>query len=241
NLEKAAVSVRQIKCDRRAQWTCFSDTGFSSDGTMKFFAIIVLLALVVGEVRPAARAQDESEARSPSRAGLLKRGLKGKPTTTTTTQAPEEEVEYDDADYAAEEQQEPSTEAPPSSTEGKKLVAGGVRPFRSNTDLLETLKRRRAQAAEQSKHGHSSGAQESSAAETAAKGSYSKKRFNNPPPARESNNEEAPAAPASSAKPTRGRFGRPATRAIQETEAEEQYDAPAPTRTGRGFARRGGY
>lgn len=59
-----------------------------------------------------------------------------------------QEEEYDEGDYPAEESQEPSTEAPPSSTEGKKLVAGGVRPFRSNTDLLETLKRRRAQAAE---------------------------------------------------------------------------------------------
>lgn len=59
-------------------------------------------------------------------------------------------MEYEDeAEYPAEgEALEPSTEAPPSSTEGKKLLGGGVRPFRSNTDLLETLKRRRAQAAE---------------------------------------------------------------------------------------------
>lgn len=62
----------------------------------------------------------------------------------------QEEVEYEDeGDYPAEgEAQEPSTEAAPSSTEGKKLVAGGIRPFRSNTDLLEALKRRRLQAAE---------------------------------------------------------------------------------------------
>lgn len=60
----------------------------------------------------------------------------------------QEDVEYEDEEYAEGEPQEPSTEAPPSSTEGKKLVAGGVRPFRSNTDLLAALKRRRAQAAE---------------------------------------------------------------------------------------------
>lgn len=62
----------------------------------------------------------------------------------------QEEVEYEDeGDYPAEgEAQEPSTEAAPSSTEGKKLVGGlAIRPFRSNTDLLEALKRRRAQAA----------------------------------------------------------------------------------------------
>lgn len=60
----------------------------------------------------------------------------------------QEEAEYEDeGDYPAEEA-EPSSEAPPSSTEGKKLVGGGVRPFRSNADLLESLKRRRQQAAE---------------------------------------------------------------------------------------------
>ncbi|CAH0745936.1 unnamed protein product [Diatraea saccharalis] len=210
NLVKAAASTCQIKCDRSAQWTCFGthlgerhQRHRLHDITMKILSIVVLLALVAYKADAAPRPQDDAEPRSPSR-GLLKRGLKGKPTTTTTTAAPQEEVEYeDDVDYSAEAQQEPSTEAPPSSTEGKKLVAGGVRPFRSNTDLLETLKRRRAQAAEQSKHGHSAAAQahESPAADTASKG---KKRFNNPPPARENNNEEAPAP----AKPSRGRFGR---------------------------------
>lgn len=62
----------------------------------------------------------------------------------------QEEVEYEEeAEYGAEgEAADTATEAPPPSTEGKKLLGGGVRPFRSNTDLLETLKRRRAQAAE---------------------------------------------------------------------------------------------
>ncbi|CAG9137430.1 unnamed protein product [Plutella xylostella] len=119
--------------------------------TMRITALVVLLACVACGAH--ARAQDED--RTPSR-GLLKRGLlaKGKATTTTTTPAPQEEAEYEDeAEYPAEEAPEPSSEAPPSSTEGKKL--GGVRPFRSNTDLLETLKRRRQQAAEAKLHGHS--------------------------------------------------------------------------------------
>lgn len=62
----------------------------------------------------------------------------------------QDEVEYeDDGDYPADgEQQEASTEAPSSTTEGKKLVGSGVRPFRSNTELLEILKKKRAQAAE---------------------------------------------------------------------------------------------
>ncbi|XP_049886352.1 skin secretory protein xP2 isoform X1 [Pectinophora gossypiella] len=210
---------------------------------MRILPLIVLVACVACEA--AARAQDDGEARPAPSRGLLKRGLlaKGKQTTTTTTPAPQEEAEYEDeAEYADGEAQEASTEAPPSSTEGKKLVSGGVRPFRSNTDLLEALKRRRAQAAE-AKHGHSSApaapAQDSpveaaAPAATPAKSSYSKKRYNNAP--KESQNEEAPAP----AKPSRGRFGRPASRSVQEEPEEQNESAPAPARSARTFARRGG-
>lgn len=169
---------------------------------MKILPLFVLLACVAWQ----ASAQDEGESRpSPSR-GLLKRGLlKSKPTTTTTTLAPQDDAEYEEeADYPAEDAPEPSTEAPPpSSTEGKKLVAGGVRPFRSNTDLLETLKRRRAQAAEAKARGPVSteAAPIQDGSET-AKSSYSKRRPSTP--VKETNNEEAPAP----SKPNRGRFGR---------------------------------
>ncbi|XP_028179213.1 predicted GPI-anchored protein 58 [Ostrinia furnacalis] len=205
---------------------------------MKILPLIMLLACVAWQV--SARAQDEVEPRaSPSR-GLLKRGLAKKPSTTTTP-APQEEEYEDEGDYPAEGEQEPSTEAPPSSTEGKKLVGGGVRPFRSNTDLLETLKRRRAQAAEakHSSHAPIAAASQSEDAPTEAppKGNFSKKRFNNAPPAREATYDDAPAP----SKPSRGRFGRPAARSIPEPENEEQNDAAPPTRTGRGFSRRGGY
>ncbi|KAI8430692.1 hypothetical protein MSG28_000882 [Choristoneura fumiferana] len=88
-------------------------------------------------------------------------------------------AKYEDEEYAEGEQQEPSTEAPPSSTEGKKLVAGGVRPFRSNTDLLAALKRRRAQAAEAKLNGHSTAAPAAASqdgAEAPAKSSYTAAR-----------------------------------------------------------------
>ena len=65
---------------------------------------------------------------------------------TKTSTTPEPEPEYEEVVYDDEEQLAPvttttSTEAP------KKGIRGGVvRPFRSNTDLIEALKRRRAQA-----------------------------------------------------------------------------------------------
>ncbi|XP_050560547.1 uncharacterized protein LOC118276446 isoform X2 [Spodoptera frugiperda] len=179
---------------------------------MKILPLFILVACVVCS----ALAQDEERPPAPSR-GLLKRGslAKGKATTTTTTAAPQEEGDYEEeGEYPEEgEQQEASTEAPTSTTEGKKLVGNGVRPFRSNTELLEILKRKRAQAAEDNK---------------------SKKRFNNAPVTREVANDEAPAPP----KPSRGRFGRPATRSVQEEE-EPQVDAAPKVVPGRTF-RRGG-
>ncbi|XP_047040400.1 uncharacterized protein LOC124644837 isoform X1 [Helicoverpa zea] len=206
---------------------------------MKILPLFILVACVVCSVL----GQDEERPAAPSR-GLLKRGslAKGKPTTTTTTPAPQEEAEYeDDGDYPAEEQQEASTEAPSSTTEGKKLVGSGVRPFRSNTELLEILKRKRAQAAEAKLNAPStttsSPAQDSLDPTKITYNNKSKKRFNNAPVTREVANEEAP-APAP--KPSRGRFGRPATRSVQESEDEPQVDSAAPpARSGRTF-RRGG-
>ncbi|XP_026731124.1 uncharacterized protein LOC113496178 isoform X1 [Trichoplusia ni] len=204
---------------------------------------ILPLFMLVACVAVSARAQDEERAPAPAR-GLLKRGplSKGKQTTTTTTPAPQDDVEYEEeGDYAAEgEAQEPSTEAPTSTTEGKKLVGSGVRPFRSNTELLEILKKKRAQAAE-AKLNHpttttSSPAQDSLDPTKISYNTKSKKRFNNAPVTREVTNEEAPPAP----KPSRGRFGRPATRSVQEPEEEQaQSEVAPPSRSGRTF-RRGG-
>ncbi|XP_030026638.1 predicted GPI-anchored protein 58 isoform X2 [Manduca sexta] len=201
---------------------------------MKILPLFILFACVAWQTL----AQEEGEVR-PSSRGLLKRGLatRGKPTTTTTV-APQEDAEYDEeADYPAEgESPEPSTEAPPpSSTEGKKLVAGGVRPFRSNTDLLETLKRRRAQAAEAKARGPVSteAAPAQDAPAESAKSSYSgKRRFNSAPAKEATPNEEAPAP----AKPSRGRF---ASARSLDPEAEEQNDAAPPARNSRFSRQRG--
>ncbi|VVC90697.1 uncharacterized protein LOC126978255 [Leptidea sinapis] len=202
---------------------------------MRILLLFVTLSIVA---LTAARPQDESDARAVQRGGLLKRGLvgKGKQTTTTTTAAPQEEGDYEEeGDYPAEaEAQEPSTEAPPSSTEGKKLVAGGVRPFRSNTDLLAALKRRRAQVAEAKLNGNSqsnaaASQQQEVQTEAPVKANFSKKRFNTA--TRETRVEDAPAP----AKPSRGRFGRPGSKAIQESEPEEQNEATTAPRTGRQF------
>ncbi|KOB73562.1 Uncharacterized protein OBRU01_09698 [Operophtera brumata] len=145
-----------------------------------------------------------------------------------------------EADRAQVNAAEPSSEAPPSSTEGKKLVAGGVRPFRSNTDLLETLKKRRQQVAEaKTRHSNSEPSAASEAAVESAKSNYNNKKragFTNAPP-KEITNEEVPAP----SKPSRGRFGRPATKSIQPEVGEEPAAAgnvPA-ARNGRTFARRG--
>ncbi|KAF9413162.1 hypothetical protein HW555_008516 [Spodoptera exigua] len=151
-----------------------------------------------------------------------------------------EEAEYEDEGEFSEEgePQEASTEAPSSTTEGKKLVGSGVRPFRSNTELLEILKRKRAQAAEAKLHAPStttsSPAQDSLDPTKITYNNKSKKRFNNSPVTREVANDEAPAPP----KPSRGRFGRPATRSVQEEE-EPQVDAAPKVVSGRTF-RRGG-
>ncbi|CAH0716510.1 unnamed protein product, partial [Brenthis ino] len=207
---------------------------------MRILPLVVLVACLASGAW--ARPQDDAEPRGVNR-GLLKRGLVGKGKTTTTTPAPQEEVEYEDeGDYPAEgEAQEPSTEAAPSSTEGKKLVAGGIRPFRSNTDLLEALKRRRLQAAEAKSSGSPASQHSENQPEAPAKANYNKKRFNTA--TRETKAEDAPApAPAAApapAKPSRGRFGRPSSRSIQESELEEQNDATPSARTGRNFSRRG--
>ncbi|XP_041987329.1 uncharacterized protein LOC121739076 [Aricia agestis] len=186
---------------------------------MRILPLIVLIACVSCAL---ARPQEEEAKPAPAR-GLLKRGPPPKSKTTTTTPAPaQEEAEYDDeGEYEQEEQHEASTEAPPSSTEGKKLVGNGVRPFRSNTDLLETLKRKRAQAAE-ARHASPASHSEDGQADGPVKANYNKKRFN------AGKTEE-------SGKTGKSRFTRP-SKASQEVEAEEEPPTPSP-RTGRTFRR----
>ncbi|RZF42416.1 hypothetical protein LSTR_LSTR015758 [Laodelphax striatellus] len=71
-----------------------------------------------------------------------------KSTTSTTTPEPPPGDEYDDEQLVDEEEAQGGSEEQTTTEAAKKgtvLKGGVVRPFRSNTDLLETLKRRRAQ------------------------------------------------------------------------------------------------
>uniref|UniRef100_A0A0A9W7B7 AP-3 complex subunit delta n=1 Tax=Lygus hesperus TaxID=30085 RepID=A0A0A9W7B7_LYGHE len=118
----------------------------------------ILLVCAMGCM--AALAQDYQEAedrrsklRSPRGPVIPNRALSKnqlKPATSTTTPEPppaEGEGEAYDEFYD-EEQGEPKETTTTSTEAPKKGIRGGVvRPFRSNTDLIESLKRRRAQIA----------------------------------------------------------------------------------------------
>ncbi|XP_014260824.1 uncharacterized protein LOC106673268 [Cimex lectularius] len=128
------------------------------------------------EEKPISRLRSPRGPLIPNRANK-QQALKAQTTTTTTTEAPAEE--YDEANYDEEEPQQTTTttEAP------KKGIRGGVlRPFRSNTDLIEALKRRRAQAGSASQH-HSttttttSAPQESSKSQRRSKGLEPSRKF----------------------------------------------------------------
>lgn len=60
---------------------------------------------------------------------------------------PEQEPEYEDDPSAQKEYEDEASQSSTTSTTeaSKKIGTGRVRPFRSNQDLLETLKRRRAE------------------------------------------------------------------------------------------------
>ncbi|KAH9630349.1 hypothetical protein HF086_004482 [Spodoptera exigua] len=203
----------------------------------------ILVACVVCS----ALAQDDERPAAPAR-GLLKRGslAKGKATTTTTTPAPQEEAEYEDEGEFSEEgePQEASTEAPSSTTEGKKLVGSGpnctLPRLRLRRQLRILLTPPKLHTIIIKIH-HSCVNVYRNLCDIAIKNitflfadNKSKKRFNNSPVTREVANDEAPAPP----KPSRGRFGRPATRSVQEEE-EPQVDAAPKVVSGRTF-RRGG-
>lgn len=136
----------------------------------------------------------------------------------------EEEIE-DEEDL--EENQEQQDEIPTTTTESSKKVRGGVRPFRSNQDLLAALKRIRGQGGAGSPH------RESSAA--------------NPQPATESTTAKSKASTQSRGKSSnaasetkssgRGRFGgsrggKPLQEEVEETQREEVQVKPKPYRRG---------
>uniref|UniRef100_A0A336KAA5 CSON000469 protein n=1 Tax=Culicoides sonorensis TaxID=179676 RepID=A0A336KAA5_CULSO len=90
------------------------------------------------------------------RTGLLqRRNIGGRPniilkTTTTTTVRPHLEDDYADEEYEEEYQApEKQEESETTTTEQPKRITLAVRPFRSNDDLLNALKKRRLQAKSQ--------------------------------------------------------------------------------------------
>ena len=78
-------------------------------------------------------------------------GKSAKP-SSTTTQAPAEDEEGDyaengeDNQYADEAEDAPSTTTTTTTTETPKRIGPVIRPFRSNDDFLNSLKRRRMNA-----------------------------------------------------------------------------------------------
>ncbi|XP_017782974.1 PREDICTED: induced stolen tip protein TUB8 isoform X2 [Nicrophorus vespilloides] len=175
----------------------------------KLLLLVSLFCLLAVQARPAEDeyAEYEDEPAPPPkptpRSNILKgrrnplagRAASAKPASTTTA-APVEEEEIVDEDEPVEEPVEatPSTEAP-------KKIKGGVRPFRSNDDLLAALKRRREQAAniksqpKAEKHEEESQA----AAEPAvskARATSGRKRFNTPKNVEAAASQDEPATSA---------------------------------------------
>lgn len=158
---------------------------------------------------------------SRGRVNVANVGKKKAPAQSTTSkpveQAPEEdEVEGEDA---LDENQE-HEEAPTTTTESAKKLRnnGGVRPFRSNEDLLAALKRRRAQTGPSS-HTRETATTQSAVEHTTAK---SKATTNN-----RSNNKASAGNEARTS--VRGRFGgrgKTGQEEVEETQREEVQVKP---------------
>lgn len=145
-------------------------------------------------------------------------------TTAKPIEQPAEAEEEGDEEYEenADQQEE---QAPTTTTESSKKVRGGVRPFRSNQDLLAALKRRRAQAGTPG-----NGNKESTSAQTATESSASKSKGTS-----HSRNKSNGASESKSS--GRGRFGatrgsKPVQEEVEETQREEVQVKPKPYRRG---------
>jgi len=150
---------------------------------------------------------------SRGRANVANVGKKRTPAQSTTSkpveQTPEEdEVESEDAFDENEEH-----EAPVTTTESTKKLRnnGGVRPFRSNEDLLAALKRRRAQA------GPSSHSRETAATHSAVEHTTAKSKAT-------TNNRNKASAGNDARTSGRGRFGGKGSKTVQEEVEETQRE-----------------
>ncbi|XP_031830186.1 uncharacterized protein LOC116425956 [Nomia melanderi] len=156
--------------------------------------------------------------------GRVSVGRKGAASTQATTAKPVEQPAEaeEEIDEELEENSEQQEEVPTTTTESSKIVRGGVRPFRSNQDLLAALKRRRAQVP--------------SHRDTSASGAAGE------PTTPKSNNKASTSSRAKSTATTetkssgRGRFGgtrgKPIQEEVEETQREEVQVKPKPYRRG---------
>ncbi|XP_017761229.1 PREDICTED: uncharacterized protein LOC108551535 [Eufriesea mexicana] len=143
---------------------------------------------------------------------------------STTAKAIEQPVEVEEeGEEELEDDQEQQEEVPTTTTESSKKVRGGVRPFRSNQDLLAALKRRRAQVGPTA-HREPSGTQTASDSTTPKSKATTHSR----------NKSNAASESKSSG---RGRFGgsrggKPVQEEVEETQQEEVQVKPKPYRRG---------
>ncbi|XP_076168779.1 uncharacterized protein LOC143147418 [Ptiloglossa arizonensis] len=145
-------------------------------------------------------------------------------TSQSTTAKPVEQPLEDEEEPEEEldENQEQQEDVPTTTTESTKKVRGGVRPFRSNQDLLAALKRRRAQVGPS--HRESSGTQAATEPTT-------------PKPKPAANNRAKSSTPTETKSSGRGRFGgsrgsKPIQEEVEETQREEVQVKPKPYRRG---------
>ncbi|KAF2894200.1 hypothetical protein ILUMI_11975 [Ignelater luminosus] len=157
--------------------------------------------------KPASRSNPLLNRRNPlSRGGAAK-------STTTTTAAPEEEEEEELPEEELVEEEIPA-ETTSTTESGRKLKGGIVRPFRSNQDLLATLKKRREQAVSNKAQAKAAGHEPQESAPIASESEKPKSR------------------PSSSG--GRGRFNKKET-AASNTDDQEPSSTAASRTSGRRF------
>ncbi|XP_029178877.1 uncharacterized protein LOC114946516 [Nylanderia fulva] len=134
------------------------------------------------------------------------------PTQSTTSKPIEQVPEEDDVEGDDEFENSQDHEAPTTTTESaKKLRNGGVRPFRSNEDLLAALKRRRAQT------GPSSHPRETASTPSAVEHTTAKTKAT-------TNNRNKASIGSETRTSGRSRFGGKGSKATQEEVEETQQE-----------------
>ncbi|XP_018373555.1 PREDICTED: histone deacetylase HDT2 [Trachymyrmex cornetzi] len=158
---------------------------------------------------------------SRGRATIPNVGKKKTPAQPTTPKPVEQEPEEDEVEGEDVVDENEENEAPTTTTESAKKLRnnGGVRPFRSNEDLLAALKRRRAQT------GPSTQPRETAATHSAVEHTTAKSKATT-----SNRNNNSKTSAGSEAKPSgRGRFGgrgKTVQEEVEETQREEVQVKP---------------